>query len=73
VSLVLATTPLTAHREPIGAERVRAIVDAAADAGFAGVSIWTEHHDFAVADGMSSRSTSTCTAAGACRCRRPRS
>ena len=53
-SLVLATTPLTAHRDPISAERVRAIVDAAADAGFGGVSIWSEHHDFAVADGMTS-------------------
>jgi sugar phosphate isomerase/epimerase len=52
--LVLATTPLTAHRDPVNAERVRAIVDAAADVGFDGVSIWTEHHDFAVADGMSS-------------------
>jgi sugar phosphate isomerase/epimerase len=53
-SLVLATTPLTSHRDPVGADRVRAIVDAAADAGFSGVSIWTAHHDFAVADGMSS-------------------
>jgi sugar phosphate isomerase/epimerase len=52
--LILATAPLTAHRAPIPAARVRAIVDAAADAGFAGVSIWTAHHDFAVADGMTS-------------------
>jgi sugar phosphate isomerase/epimerase len=42
------------HREPIGAAHVRALVDAAADAGFGGVSIWTAHHDWAVADGMSS-------------------
>lgn len=54
VPLVLATTPLTSHRDPISAQRVRALVDAAADAGFAGVSIWADHHDFAVADGMAS-------------------
>jgi sugar phosphate isomerase/epimerase len=53
-SLVLATTPLTAHRDPISAERVCSIIDAAADAGFSGVSIWSAHHDFAVADGMTS-------------------
>ena len=50
--IFLATTPLTAHREAIPAARVREIIDAAADAGFAGVSIWSEHCDFAVADGM---------------------
>jgi len=53
-SLILATTPLTPHRDPISAERVRSLIDAAADAGFSGVSIWSAHHDFAVADGMSS-------------------
>lgn len=52
--LILATTPLTSHRAPISARRVRALVDAAADAGFDGVSIWADHHDFAVADGMGS-------------------
>jgi sugar phosphate isomerase/epimerase len=51
-SLILATTPLTSHRDPIPADRVRAIVEAGADAGFAGVSIWTAHCDFAIADGM---------------------
>jgi sugar phosphate isomerase/epimerase len=52
--LILATAPLTEHRHPIAADRVRAILDAAQDAGFDGVSIWTAHHDFAVADGMTS-------------------
>ena len=31
------------------------MIDAAADAGFDGISIWTAHHDWAVADGMSSQ------------------
>jgi sugar phosphate isomerase/epimerase len=43
---------MTAHRDPVPGSRVRAIIDAAADAGFSGVSIWTEHCDFAAADDM---------------------
>ena len=52
--MILATTPLVPHREPISGAEVRSLVDAAADAGFDGVSIWTAHHDWAVADDMTS-------------------
>lgn len=50
--LVLAAPTLVPHREPIDAAQVRSLIDAAADAGFDGMSIWTAHHDWAVADGM---------------------
>ena len=52
--VILATTPLVPHREPISGAEVRSLIDAAADAGFDGVSIWTAHHDWAVADDMTS-------------------
>src|SRR5690606_2544405 len=42
---------LVPHRSPIDERHVRSLVDAAADAGFAGMSIWTAHVDWAVADG----------------------
>lgn len=53
-SLNLAVAPLIPHRSPIGAAQVRALIDAAAGAGFGGVEFWVHHHDWAVADGMSS-------------------
>lgn len=49
--LYLGAPTLVPHRDPIGAAEVRALIDAAADAGFDGISIWTAHHDWAVADG----------------------
>ena len=49
--LHLAAPSLVSHREPIGAGEIRALLDATADAGFAGISIWTAHYDWAVADG----------------------
>ena len=49
--MILAAPALVPHRDPLDAARVRALVDAAADAGFEGMSIWTAHHDWAVADG----------------------
>jgi sugar phosphate isomerase/epimerase len=52
--VILATTPLVPHREPISGAEVRSLIDAAAGAGFDGVSIWTAHHDWAVADDMTS-------------------
>lgn len=52
--LVMSAPALVPHRSPLSAAEVRAVIDATADAGFAGLSIWTEHHDWAVADGMSS-------------------
>ena len=42
------------NRSPISAAHVRTLIDAAADAGFSGVEFWMNHHDWAVADGMSS-------------------
>lgn len=53
-ALALSAPTLVAHRDPIGAAQVVALIDAAADAGFDGMSIWTAHHDWAVADGMAS-------------------
>jgi sugar phosphate isomerase/epimerase len=53
--LALAAATLVPHREPVGAQQVRALIDAAADACFDGLSIWTAHHDWAVADGMASQ------------------
>ncbi|MFT3865112.1 MAG: sugar phosphate isomerase/epimerase [Solirubrobacterales bacterium] len=49
--MILAAPALVPHRDPLGAARIRGLVDAAADAGFEGMSIWTAHHDWAVADG----------------------
>lgn len=51
--LVLAACSLVGHRSALSAAQVRSLVDATADAGFAGMSIWTAHHDWAVADGAS--------------------
>lgn len=53
-ALNLAVAPLIPHRSPISAAQVRALIDAAAGAGFDGVEFWVHHHDWAVADGMSS-------------------
>lgn len=52
--LNLALAPLIPHRSPISAAQVRSLADAAAGAGFDGVEFWAHHHDWAVADGMSS-------------------
>ena len=49
--MILAAPSLVPHRDQLGAAEVRALVDAAADAGFEGMSIWSDHHDWAVADG----------------------
>jgi len=53
-SLTLCLGPMVPHRSAITAEQVRSLVDAAADAGFANAEFWVNHHDWAVADGMSS-------------------
>jgi sugar phosphate isomerase/epimerase len=49
--IVLASAGLVAHRSPIAADQIRTLVDAGADAGFAGMSIWTAHADWAQEDG----------------------
>jgi sugar phosphate isomerase/epimerase len=53
-ALSLAAAPLPIYGSSLDAPQVRAMIDAAADAGFRGMSIDTAHHDWAVADGMSS-------------------
>jgi sugar phosphate isomerase/epimerase len=50
----LALAPMVPHRSSISADHVRALIDAAADAGFSGAEFWMNHHDSAVEDGMSS-------------------
>jgi sugar phosphate isomerase/epimerase len=51
-SLSVSAATLAPYDSPVGAAGVRAVADAAADAGFEGISICTAHHDWAVADGM---------------------
>lgn len=53
-SVNLALAPMVPHRSSISAEHVRSLIDAAAAAGFDGAEFWINHHDCAVADGMSS-------------------
>jgi sugar phosphate isomerase/epimerase len=54
----LAISALTLPRDfsPMSAESIRETIDAASQAGFDAMSISTDHHDWAVADGMSSES-----------------
>jgi sugar phosphate isomerase/epimerase len=52
--LVMSAPVMQRHRDPISGAEVRAMIDATADAGFAGLSVWTAHHDWATADDMSS-------------------
>jgi sugar phosphate isomerase/epimerase len=52
--LGLALGTLVPHRDPIGAAEVIALFDAAAQAGFGSVEFRVAHHDWAVADGMTS-------------------
>lgn len=58
--LVMSAPVMVPHRDPIDAAEVRALIDATADAGFGGMSIWTAHHDWAVADGMTSADYVAC-------------
>jgi sugar phosphate isomerase/epimerase len=51
--LVLCNAPLVGGAMEVSAEQVKTIVDAAADAGFGGVSLWAFHHLAAVGDGVS--------------------
>jgi sugar phosphate isomerase/epimerase len=53
-ALSLAAAPLTSYGSSLDSAQVRAMIDAAADAGFSGMSIDVAHHDWAVADGMAS-------------------
>jgi sugar phosphate isomerase/epimerase len=51
-ALVLTTASLLPDRSPISGAQVRSLIDAAADAGFAGMSLVNLHHNWAVADDM---------------------
>jgi len=59
-SLTLCLGPMVPHRSAISAEHVRSLVDAAAVAGFDSAEFWVNHHDWAVADGMSSEEFFEC-------------
>ena len=51
--LVLCNAPLVGGSMDITPDQLKGIVDASADAGFAGVSLWAFHHNGAVAAGKS--------------------
>jgi sugar phosphate isomerase/epimerase len=53
-NLVLCNAPLVGGAIEISAEQLKAIVDASADAGFEGVSLWAFHHLAVVGAGTSS-------------------
>jgi sugar phosphate isomerase/epimerase len=50
-SLILCNAPLVGGAIEIDGHQLKTIVDASADAGFSGVSLWAFHHHAAVADG----------------------
>ncbi len=50
-NLVLCNAPLVGGALEVSADQVKAIVDATAQAGFRGVSLWAFHHQAAIADG----------------------
>jgi sugar phosphate isomerase/epimerase len=52
--VILCTTTLVPNRDPLRGEQVLGFADAAASAGFDGVWLWDMHHEWAVADGISS-------------------
>jgi sugar phosphate isomerase/epimerase len=51
--LILCNAPLVGGAMEVSAEQVKTIIDATADAGFGGVSLWAFHHLAAVGDGVS--------------------
>jgi sugar phosphate isomerase/epimerase len=53
-NLVLCNAPLVGGAMEISGEQFKAIIDATADAGFTGASLWAFHHMAALADGVSS-------------------
>jgi sugar phosphate isomerase/epimerase len=52
-TLILCNAPLVGGSLEVSPEQVKTIVDASADAGFSGVSLWAFHHQAAVAAGTS--------------------
>ena len=50
-NLVLCNAPLVGGALEITGAQLKAIVDATADAGFGGASLWAFHHMAAIADG----------------------
>lgn len=53
-NLVLCNAPLVGGALEISGAQLKTIVDATADAGFGGASLWAFHHMAAIADGVSS-------------------
>lgn len=53
-NLVLCTAPLVGGAMEITGEQLKTIIDATADAGFRGASLWAFHHMSALVDGASS-------------------
>ncbi|HPG27517.1 MAG TPA: hypothetical protein PLW10_17920, partial [Myxococcota bacterium] len=51
--LILCNAPLVGGSMDVTPEQVKTIVDATADAGFGGVSLWAFHHLAAVGAGTS--------------------
>jgi sugar phosphate isomerase/epimerase len=52
--VLLCTTSLVPHRDPISGAAILGLADASAAAGFDGVWLWDMHHEWAVADGITS-------------------
>lgn len=52
--MILCTTSLVPNRDPISGQAVLSLAAAASSAGFDGVWLWDMHHEWAVADGISS-------------------
>ena len=52
-NLILCNAPLVGGALEPSPEQVKAIIDATADAGFGGASLWAFHHNAAVAAGTS--------------------
>ncbi|MFK7895981.1 MAG: sugar phosphate isomerase/epimerase family protein [Myxococcota bacterium] len=51
--LILCNAPLVGGAMDVSPEQVKTIIDATADAGFGGVSLWAFHHQAALAGGVS--------------------
>jgi sugar phosphate isomerase/epimerase len=53
-AIVASAATLVRDRRPTTGEAIRETIDAVAAAGFSGMSIWTDQHDWAVTDDMTS-------------------
>jgi len=51
-NMAICLPTLVPHRETLDAVQIKAVIDAAADAGFTGVQLWAAYVDWAAADGL---------------------